>query len=658
MVSAAERRLAAKQKLAALASQRKTEKKSDPPDEVQTPTAAKPVTESAGSASLASDSVKKKIVKKPEAAAKSAKSVAKGERRKLQKPDGLKRRKKEAIPLVPTSMPQPLGADAYRKEHNIICQNMECPAPLETFEAAEAAMGSHFVQMLKDRGYLAPAPIQAQAWPLALQGKDVVAIAQTGSGKTLAYLLPALVRLRERNAPSTDGEPAKPRVLVLGPTRELIQQIATDVAKLAISINHRFVPCFGGVWKNAQVKQLAKGCDILLSTPGRLKDFMLGNKAEGLAPAVDVSNVSYLVLDEADAMLAMGFMPQIREILARCLPTGKPEQGGCAEGPGAGTARQTLFFTATWPRKVRAAVKEVASTEAAQLRIGQGVGSDKLTANKNVRQIVQMVEYWEKSARLTNVLTSELKAGETCLVFCGTKGRTEYVVSELNKASVVDWCEGIHSGKEQWVRDKSLEKFRQHTANGNCRAVLVATDVAARGLDIPGVPLVVVYDLNGWNGELNIDSYVHRIGRTGRAGNVGRAFTFVESKDRGLPDLVKLLKDADQRIPVPLQDMEVNQRLPLGTKKGGAGKAADKDSDDDADGSEEDEEMDEGGKKRNKKAKGKSTGKGTGKDKGKSKGKGKGKSKGDGKGKDKAKGKIGKAKGKGKGERKEKDIDD
>jgi len=239
------------------------------------------------------------------------------------------------------------------------------------------------------------------------------------------------------------------------------------------------------------------------------------------------------------------------------------KQGDGAAGSCNGSARQTLFFTATWPRKVKAAASEFTNAQAAQLRIGQGIGKDKLTANKNVRQIVQVVEYWDKLTRLVNVLTSELKQGDTCLVFCGTKGRVEYVVAELNASSVIDWCEGIHSGKEQWIRDTSLEHFRQYTANGDQRAVLVATDVAARGLDIPGVALVVVYDLNGWNGELNIDSYVHRIGRTGRAGKMGRAFTFVESKDRGLPDLVKLLEDAGQRIPKPLQDLEANERAPL-----------------------------------------------------------------------------------------------
>jgi len=305
------------------------------------------------------------------------------------------------------------------------------------------------------------------------------------------------------------------------------------------------------------------GCDLLLSTPGRLKDFMRGDKAKGHPPAADVSNVSYLVLDEADAMLAMGFMQQVREIVRCCKQPGQPEQGGAASGPRAGSARQTLFFTATWPVKVKAAAREFTTSQAAQLRIGQGVGHDKLTANKNVRQIVQMVEYWDKMPRLVNVLTSELQQGDTCLVFCGTKGRTEYVADELYKSSVVDWCGGIHSGQEQSVRDATLEHFRRHTANGDRRAVLVATDVAARGIDIPGVALVVVYDLNGWHGELNIDSYVHRIGRTGRAGKMGRAYTFVESKDKGLPDLVKLLRDAGQRIPITLQDMEVDERNPL-----------------------------------------------------------------------------------------------
>ncbi|CAK0856148.1 unnamed protein product, partial [Prorocentrum cordatum] len=378
-----------------------------------------------------------------------------------------------------------------------------------------------------------------------------------------AYLLPALARLRERARPSTDSLPALPRVLVLAPTRELTQQIATETARLSIAIGHRFVPCFGGVWKGAQLRQLEKGCDILLSTPGRAKDFMVGVKEKGAAPAVSVKEVAYLVLDEADAMLSMGFMPQIKDIVRRCKKTGLPAQAFGAGGSEAGSRRQTLFFTATWPRRVRAAAKELTADGAAQLRIGQGVGSDKLTANKNVRQIVQVVERRDKLQRLINVLTSELSDGDTCIVFCSTRGRVDFVVDSLRREKVVDRCEGIHSSKEQWERDKILERFRGHTAAANKRAVLVATDVAARGIDIPGVALVVVYDLNGWNGELNIDSYVHRIGRTGRAGKMGRAYTFVDHKDRGLPDLVRLLKDAEQRVPIPLQEVEVGERLPV-----------------------------------------------------------------------------------------------
>lgn len=660
MVSVAERRLAAKNKLEEIAVQRRSDQ------------AAKLASSEARAAAKAEKKAKaERLAIEPEANATKGADVAKKpdlppehekiqKRKRREKPKKVKRIKRE---LVPTSVPDCLGADAYRETHNIIVKRGECCPPVETFEAAEPQVGSHFLQMLRDRGFFAPTPIQAQTWPLALAGQDVVAIAQTGSGKTFAFLLPLLVRLQTRGKPSTASYPATPGALIVAPTRELIQQTTTELSKFAISISRRFVPCFGGVWKGDQLKQLGKGCDILLSTPGRLKDFMVGKRAEGEEPAISVANVSYLVLDEADAMLAMGFEPQVREIMRRCLPTGACEQGGGAAGPRAGTARQTLFFTATWPKRVVKVARELTSDDAVQIRIGQGVGSDKLTANENVRQVVQMVEYWDKSARLANVLTSELKAGDTCVVFCGTKGRTEYVVHELQKAKVVDWCHGIHSGKDQWVRDASLQQFREHTASGECRAVLVATDVAARGLDIPGVALVVVYDLNGWNGEMNIDSYVHRIGRTGRAGKMGRAFTFVESKDRGIPDLVKLLQDAGQRVPEPLQTKEVDERAPLANKKQ-VTSADDSDTD-----GEEDEGYNDDGEEWNydkvvktrSKAKvddencsvdGKAKGKHKDKGKGKSNGKDKGKDKGDGKDKGKHKGKD---KGKGKGKEKGKD---
>eukprot|EP00931_Biecheleriopsis_adriatica_P045065 TRINITY_DN25826_c0_g1_i2.p1 TRINITY_DN25826_c0_g1~~TRINITY_DN25826_c0_g1_i2.p1 ORF type:complete len:657 (+),score=191.17 TRINITY_DN25826_c0_g1_i2:104-2074(+) len=607
MVSLAERRAAAKEKLAAIDARRKERKtaqehpKKEAKQEVGAVDAggANAVPEKTGQKKLTKYQklkARKKLQKQnkqselgtPEEPQKDEKvstqsrpekSTPKAEKEprpdnrkpKTEKAPGEKKEKKwkkrPLVPLVPTSAPAAMGAAAYRETHNIMCKNMECPAPLETFEASEELLGSHFVQALRERDFLAPSPIQAQTWPLALSGHDVVAIAQTGSGKTLAYLLPALVRLQKQGKPSTTGEPARPRVLVLAPTRELVTQIATDVSKLAISISHRFVPCFGGVLKSKQLNQLAKGCDILISTPGRLREFMCGDKAQSKPAAVKVADVSYLVIDEADAMLAMGFIPQVRDIVRRCLQTGSAEEAFGAAGPKAGTARQTLFFTATWPVKVRAAAKEFASAQAAQLRIGQGVGKDKLTANQNVRQIVQVVEYMDKLTRLTNVLTSELKPGDTALVFCGTKGRVEYVVDMLNQDEIVDWCEGIHSGKEQWVRDTSLQHFRQHTAKRDRRAVLVATDVAARGIDIPGVALVVVYDLNGWNGELSIDSYVHRIGRTGRNSTAGRAFTFVESKDRGIPALVKLLEDAGQHIPKPLRELEADERVPRKERK-------------------------------------------------------------------------------------------
>eukprot|EP00747_Dinoflagellata_sp_TGD_P100927 gnl/TRDRNA2_/TRDRNA2_168189_c3_seq2.p1 gnl/TRDRNA2_/TRDRNA2_168189_c3~~gnl/TRDRNA2_/TRDRNA2_168189_c3_seq2.p1 ORF type:complete len:299 (+),score=71.82 gnl/TRDRNA2_/TRDRNA2_168189_c3_seq2:80-898(+) len=253
----------------------------------------------------------------------------------------------------------------------------------------------------------------------------------------------------------------------------------------------------------------------------------------------------------------MGFEPDIRKIIGECPKTGEPKEGGGASGPLAGSMRQTLFFTATWPKAVKEIAASLTSKAALQVRIGQGAGGDRLTANSSVTQEVIVCDPKEKLAKVKELLAKELGANETGIVFSATKGGCDMLERELPKAGDGKmWCKAIHGDKEQWQREETLEQFRRLLVKGE-RGILVATDVASRGLDIPGVALVLVFDFGRGKAGMNsgVESYVHRIGRTGRAGKTGRAFTYFTSEDTGAPELVKLLRDAKQKVPPALVKM-------------------------------------------------------------------------------------------------------
>jgi len=465
----------------------------------------------------------------------------------------------------------PKETNAFRAAHAIIV-DASCPQPFETFDAAAPELGKALVKALKGQAYTEPTPIQAQAWPIALEGRDMVAVAKTGSGKTCGFLLPALARFARREAaPKQWSEAASPRVLVLAPTRELVQQIAAEADKfVAVLSGVRTVAIFGGVPKGDQVRELRQGADVLMATPGRLIDFCTGKEERSLGALVSLKAVGYLVLDELD----MGFEADIRKIVGWCPKTGKPEEGWGAESSTAGTQRQTLFFTATWPKAVERTAASLTSANAAQVRIGQGAG-DELTANANVTQVVSVLQWSEKLGRLKEVLKAELHSGETAIIFAATKGACDYLEREIRKLKLDAWCNAIHSGREQWERDETLTKFRTLTAGtGSEKGILVATDVAARGLDIPGVALVVVYDFAQGDGRSGVESYVHRIGRTGRAGRRGRAFTFFSPEDAGARKLVELLDGAGQVVPKELEALADRDRG--GGKGKGKGKGGGK----------------------------------------------------------------------------------
>lgn len=546
--------------------------------ELETPKAKKKASEEAAEPK-ASKKAAKAAKEAEEAEPAPKKRAAKEVVEEAAPPQREKRRKvsaeaEDAVPAASEAVV--VTPKAFRKAHEIIVDD-SCPAPMQSFEAAQPQLGKALISALKQQGYGSPTPIQAQGWPIALQGRDMVAVAKTGSGKTCGFLLPALARIAERGPAGAPkklsyyySEPAAPSALVLAPTRELAQQIAGEAAKFAPAVRAKVVSIYGGVPKGDQVRELRLGCDVLIATPGRLIDLSSGDAAKDIKPAVTLSFVTYLVLDEADRMLDMGFEPDIRKIVDACPKTGRPEEGGGAGGPISGSQRQTLFFTATWPKAVEKVAWEFTSRESVQVRIGQGAQGDKLTANTSVEQIVHILEEGQKRAKLREVLKQYLGPGETCIVFAAQKHGCDELCWDLQKSDLGAWCQTIHSGKYQADRDQALAKFRKLTADGAAgrgeRGVLVATDVAARGLDIPGVALVVVYDFGRSLHSSNnggVESYVHRIGRTGRAGKTGRAITFFTSEDQGSCELVELLKGAGQAVPAGLEalvETESNER--------------------------------------------------------------------------------------------------
>jgi ATP-dependent RNA helicase RhlE len=354
---------------------------------------------------------------------------------------------------------------------------------------------------IRAEGYSTPTPIQALAVPHLLQGCDLVGCAQTGTGKTAAFALPILQRL------AGDGQRAAPRLcraLVLTPTRELAAQIADSFATYGRYLRLSRAVIFGGVSQNPQVKALARGVDILVATPGRLLDLM----GQG---CVRLDRIAVFVLDEADRMLDMGFIDDVRRVV-RALPE----------------RRQSLLFSATMPPEIARLAENILSNP---VRIA--VDPVASTVDR-IEQRVMFVERAHKRPLLSQVLKDP--AVSRALVFTRTKHGANRVAEELARSGVQ--ADAIHGNKSQTARTRALERFRTGTGR-----VLVATDIAARGIDVDRISHVINYDLP------NVpESYVHRIGRTARAGRSGVAISFCDAEERAyLRDIEALIKI---RIPV------------------------------------------------------------------------------------------------------------
>ncbi|XP_060521168.1 probable ATP-dependent RNA helicase DDX17 isoform X2 [Cylas formicarius] len=330
----------------------------------------------------------------------------------------------------------------WRNSKEITLRGKNIPNPVFTFE--EAGFPEYVINELHKAGFKAPTPIQAQGWPIALSGKDMVGIASTGSGKTLSYILPAIVHINNQTRLSRgDG----PIALILSPTRELAQQIQQVANEFGKTSKIRNTCVFGGAPKGPQALDLMDGVEIVIATPGRLIDFLESGRT-------NLKRCTYLVLDEADRMLDMGFEPQIRKVIEQIRPD-----------------RQTLMWSATWPKEVQNLASEFLK-EYIQIN----VGSLQLSANHNILQIIDVCQDYEKESKLSTLLREIMAEKDNkTIIFMETKRRVDEVTRKMKRDGWPAVC--IHGDKTQQERDWVLQDFRTGKA-----PILVATDVAARGL--------------------------------------------------------------------------------------------------------------------------------------------------------------------------------
>ena len=499
----------------------------------------------------------------------------------------------------------PVEVELPRKLRNELPPEM---APVAHFD--DLACGRVLRRNLRFAGFAQPTPVQSHSMPVALGGLDVISVAQTGSGKTLAFMLPILKRLLEvrtpvrvaRDEPSGDGgggrgrggggyersgrggggayggrgsrvrtrgygEPVAIRALVLAPTRELAQQIAAESEKFAFRTGLRIGIAYGGTPFGSQMRELERGCDVLIGTPGRVNDMVSRER-------VSLRNVEVLVLDEADRMLDMGFEPQIRSLVEEAdMPSsgreggarsskgrgrveedgfGDDDDGDEAVGGGVSSGRQTLMFSATFPKAVRT-IADSFLVDPLMLKVGRVGG-----AATSVTQRVIRVEGRDKTDKTAELLREV--PGKT-IVFVNTKREADNLEYDLN--ALGHPSASVHGDKDQRERERALGDFKAGRIE-----VIIGTDVLGRGIDVPEVTHVINYDAPD-----EIEDYTHRIGRTGRAGHLGIATTMITGANRNLArELTQMLAASKQEVPEWLADMVPNRGGGGGRRGGGRGR--------------------------------------------------------------------------------------
>ncbi|EGR30873.1 hypothetical protein IMG5_122040 [Ichthyophthirius multifiliis] len=352
--------------------------------------------------------------------------------------------------------------------------------------------------LVQSQGFEKPTSIQSQCIPIILNGSDLIGIAQTGSGKTLSYLLPMLIHINQKEK----RERKNPVGLILVPTRELANQVQLECAKFGKAYKAYSTAIYGGASRSVQEQHLQKKPEIVVATPGRLIDFVQSK-------AVDLRTITYLVLDEADRMLDMGFEPQIRKILGQIRPD-----------------KQMIMFSATWPKEIKNLAYEFCQEKPVHVQIGE----NDLNVNTDIQQQFELIDQNQKLQRLQEIIQE--KADNKTLIFTSTKRSCDFLEMTLKSQKIS--CLSLHGDKSQSQRDYIMYKFRSGQVQ-----ILLATDVASRGLDVKDVKLVINYDL-----PQNIEDYVHRIGRTGRAGAQGQSISFFDKQNDMMigKKIIQLLK--------------------------------------------------------------------------------------------------------------------
>ncbi|XP_041735528.1 probable ATP-dependent RNA helicase DDX17 [Coregonus clupeaformis] len=411
--------------------------------------------------------------------------------------------------------------EEFRRKKEITIRGSGCPKPVSSF--SQAHFPQYVMDVLIQQNFKEPTAIQAQGFPLALSGRDMVGIAQTGSGKTLSYLLPTIVHINHQPyLERGDG----PICLVLAPTRELAQQVQQVAHEYGKSSRIKSTCVYGGAPKGPQIRDLERGVEICIATPGRLIDFLEAGKT-------NLRRCTYLVLDEADRMLDMGFEPQIRKIVDQIRPD-----------------RQTLMWSATWPKDVRQLAEDFLKDY-----VQINVGALELSANHNILQIVDVCTESEKDNKLLQLMEEIMAEKENkTIIFVETKKRCDDLTRRMRRDGWPAMC--IHGDKTQPERDWVLTEFRSGKA-----PILIATDVASRGLDVEDVKFVINYDYPN-----SSEDYIHRIGRTARSTNKGTAYTFFTPGNlRQARELIRVLEEARQAINPKLLQL-------VNTGRGGGGR--------------------------------------------------------------------------------------
>mmetsp|Transcript_66944 Transcript_66944/g.160319 ORF Transcript_66944/g.160319 Transcript_66944/m.160319 type:complete len:600 (+) Transcript_66944:88-1887(+) len=407
-------------------------------------------------------------------------------------------------------------------------QGEEVPRAISTFEECDQIFPPVIMNKMRSSGFSSPTPIQANTWAIALKGRDVIGVAKTGSGKTLAFLIPGFMKIMQG-----PGMRISCQLLALAPTRELAKQIEEQAQKFGLPCSIKTACLYGGAPRGPQLGQLRRGVQVVVATPGRLNDFLESNQ-------VDLSPCQYLVLDEADRMLDMGFEPQIRTIIAR-LPT----------------SRQTLLYSATWGQEVRSLASDFLTSP-----ISVTVGNQKLVANDDVQQHAIIVRSDQDKLEELRKILEQCVQGDLVLIFCDTKVGCAWLGEHLYSQYRIP-CTALHGDLAQRERDFAIRDFKSGR-----RPVMVGTNVAARGLDIKGIKVVINFDPAS-----DPEDYIHRIGRTGRAGEKGLAYSLLMPNDHKKAwDIVQVMQAGSVPVPQELLDLAGVGQRGRGGKKGKGGK--------------------------------------------------------------------------------------